>query len=104
MRNLLGSGAATAICAIVAVSGMPSESWAGVMSVTGKSSVSIVSPTDQVHWRRYYHRHYGWHRHYRYYRYGYYPYYYNPAGVVAGTAFGLATAPLWGWGWGYPYW
>lgn len=69
------------------------------------TSISIVSSTDQVHWRHYgWHHHYGWHRHYRYYRYGYYPYYYNPAGVIAGTAFGLATAPLWGWGWGYPYW
>jgi hypothetical protein len=122
MPNVLKFGALTAACAAAAMLVPSTEASAGVMSVAGKETVSQSSLVDQVHWRRYCHRHwrygwhYGWHRHYVYYpawryryvyypwryRYSYYPYYYNPGAAVAGAAVGLATAPLWGWG-GYPY-
>jgi hypothetical protein len=120
MLNLTKTGVATAICATVAATALPVESRAGVMSVTDKAHLSLASLTDQVHWRRYGHRHWGrwhygwhrgWHRHYGYYRgwrrYGYYPSYYgpyygpyygawgyNPVGATVGAAAGLAALPF----------
>ena len=76
MFNLTKTGIATVICAVIAISALPTESRAGVMRITDKSSVSLASPTDQVHWRRYCHRH--WPR-----AYGYWP----------GTTAPLLTAP-----------
>jgi hypothetical protein len=121
MHNLHKIGTAAALCAGVGLSLLPDVSNAGVMSVTGKSSVSLASPADQVHWRRYCHHHWrygwrgGWHRRYVYaprwryvyvprWRYSsYYPAYgsayygagFNPLGTVFGTAAGLATSPFW---------
>ena len=130
MRNFIKFGALTASCAAVAIMAPTTDASAGVMSVAGKTTIAQSSLIDQVHYRRYCHRHhghwhYGWHygyyRHYGYhpwryrygwyprYRYSYYPYggygygWYNPAGAVAGAALGLASTPLWGLGGGYPY-
>lgn len=97
MRNLSKFGVVAAIGAAVAVTALPSESRAGVMSVPDTSIISPPSQVEQIHFRRYRHHH---HRYWRYGRYYYYPYY-NPAAAVVGAAAGLATAPLWGWG--YPY-
>lgn len=94
MRNLFKSSVATAICAAVAVTVMPSESLAGVMSVTGKSIISPSSPTEQIHFRRHRHHHHWRHAHWRHH-------YVNPAAAVVGGAAAVATAPFWAFG--YPY-
>ena len=83
MFNLTKTGIATAICAVMAISALPTESRAGVMRITDKSSVSLASPTDQVHWRRYYHRHWGRWNYGGPRAYGYWP----------GTTAPLLTAP-----------
>jgi hypothetical protein len=89
MRNLQKIGTAAALCLGVGLSLAPNVTNAGVMSIADKSSVSLASPTDQVHWRRFCHRHWGYYgvRHYGYYprchygywrprcHYGYYGYY-----------------------------
>ena len=59
MFNLTKISVATAICTAVAVSALSVESRAGVMRITDKSSVSLASMMDQVHWRRHCHRHLG---------------------------------------------
>jgi len=105
MRNLIGSAAATAMCAMVAASFAPCKAAAGVVGVAEQTAVRPTSPVEQVYYRRYYHRHY-YHPYYRrhyyhhYHRryYGYNPYYYNPAAAVVGTAAAVATIPFWGWG------
>ena len=100
MFKLTKISVATAICTAVAVSALSVESRAGVMSITDKSSVSLTSMTDQVHWRRYYHRHlggwrYGW-RHYGY-RYPSNVYGYSAPSVYGysaplGSSLGVAAA------------
>ncbi len=50
-----------ALCAVTAVSLAPTSSFGGVMSITDKATVSLPSPTDQVDWRAYPHRHHRWH-------------------------------------------
>ncbi|MGA8170864.1 MAG: hypothetical protein WB816_08545 [Methylocystis sp.] len=112
MRNLFNSAAATAMCAMIAVSVAPTQAVAGVVSLADQATVRLASPAQQVHYRYYWHHHY-YHHHYSHWRrhhyahwrhyhryYGYYPYY-NPAAAVVGTAAAVATFPFWGWG--YPY-
>jgi hypothetical protein len=125
MRSSLKFGALSAAFIAAAVMAPTDKASAGVMSIAGKSTVEQSSAIDQVHWRRVCHRHhwrharwacgscgYAWYPRYRYsyypwrYRYSsYYPYGYgygsyggygyNAGAAVAGTALGLATAPLW---------
>ncbi|HEY8138280.1 MAG TPA: hypothetical protein VIF61_10575 [Methylocystis sp.] len=119
MRNLISSAAATAMCAMIAVSVAPTQASAGVVGVGDQAKIRTASPVEQVYyryyghrhyyhhyrhygyWRPHYYRHYGYWRHHYYRHYGYYPYYYNPAAAVVGTAAAVATFPFWGWG--YPY-
>jgi hypothetical protein len=105
MHKLSRLGLAAAACiATAAFTAVPSQ--AGVMNVAPKATVSPGLSVDTVHYRHYYRRHYGhyYHHHYYRHRYGYYRYpYYNPAGALAGTAVGLATAPVFGL-FGGPYW
>lgn len=96
MRNLSKYGVAAAIAGAMAITALPHESQAGVMSAPDASIISPPSSVEQIHFRR--HHHY---RHWRYSRYYYPPYYYNPAAAVVGAAASVATAPFWGWG--YPY-
>lgn len=105
MRSLINSAAATAMCAMVAAPLAPSQAVAGVVSLGEQAKIHSASPVEQVYYRHYYHRYYHHpryvHRHYYRRYYGYYPYYYNPAAAVVGTAAAVATFPFWGWG--YPY-
>jgi hypothetical protein len=113
MRNVIKSAAATAMCAMVAVSVAPTQAAGGVVGVADQAKIRTASPVEQVYYRYYWHRHYyrphysHWrHHHYVHWRhyhryYGYAPYYYNPAAAVVGTAAAVATFPFWGWG--YPY-
>ncbi len=123
MRSVTTSCALTA-CLVAGLGFSTTQAHAGIMSVPKSDVIASPSIVEKVHYR-YWHPHHYWHRHwhyghwrpYRHYRYVYYPRYYypsygyygyNPAGALAGTAVGLATAPLWalggwGWGWGYPY-
>ncbi len=115
MRNLINSAAATAMCAMVAVSVAPTQAAASFVGVAGQAKIAPASPVEQVYYRHYWHRHYyrphysywrhhhyaHWRHHYYHRYYGYYPYYYNPAAAVVGTAAAVATFPFWGWG--YPY-
>ncbi len=109
MRNLINSAAATAMCAMIAVSVAPTQAAAGVVGMGDQTKLRAPSPVEQVYYRYYGHRHYYHHyRHYGYWRhhyyrhyYGYYPYYYNPGAALVGTAAAAATFPFWGWG--YPY-
>ena len=91
MLHLTKNTAATAMCAAIALTALSAN--AGAMSVTDKVSVSLTSPTDQVHWRPYHHRHWGrwhygwhrgWHRHWGYYpRWGFAPVVYGYSAPVA---------------------
>ena len=100
MRNLINSAAATAMCAMVAVSVAPTQAAASFVGVAGQAKIAPASPVEQVYYRHYWHRHY-YHPHYSYWRhhhyahwrhryyhryYGYYPYYYNPAAAAAAQA------------------
>jgi len=99
MRKLMSSSAIAMSLAILATAAAPSGAFAGVMSVADPAAVQTAAPIEQAHYGRYCHRHY--YRHYGYrpvYRssayYNGYPYYENPAGVVAGAAVDTATAPI----------
>lgn len=92
MCSLTNISSTAAVCAIIAASLAPTSSFGGVMSITDKASVSLPSPTDQVDWRAYPHRHHHWHVGWHYgwprYRYGMYAGW-NPAsapGVYASAA------------------
>ncbi|BDV36518.1 hypothetical protein [Methylocystis iwaonis] len=61
MSSLRAMGSTAALCATVAVSLVPTSSFAGVMSITDKASVSLSSSTNQVDWRPYRHHHHRWH-------------------------------------------
>lgn len=50
------TAAASAICAAMAILAFPAS--AGVMTVVDKAGLGVTSPTDQVDWRPYCHRHY----------------------------------------------
>lgn len=110
MQNPLKFGAATALCATMALTLAPSESLAGVTSVANPSIVGLSSPIDQIHYRRSCHRHVSHYRHYRsvrYYRYGYDPgaalFTAAAAGLLAAGAYGAYNDyPYYGYG-GYPY-
>ena len=87
MRTLRAKTSAAALCAMVAASLIPTSSFAGVMSITDRASVSLTTPVDQVHWRSCGYRHHRWHTSWRYaprYRYGMYtPRVYASAAPVA---------------------
>jgi hypothetical protein len=118
MRQIIRLRTAVSICIIAAAA--PASSFAGVMPVTDKPTISLQSRTDLVDWRPYAHRHHHWHPGWHwgrapgasyarwgrgvaygayagspYCRYGTGAWGYNPAGGVLGAATGLATAPLW---------
>ena len=96
MLYLTKTGVATAVCAAVAMSALPTESRAGVMSVTDKTSVSLASLSNNVHWRAYHHRHWGGWRH------GWRHYGWNP-GWRYGWNRGGYPYRNYGFGLGYPY-
>lgn len=107
MRKIAKACALGIICGTAAFVGSINQSDAGVMSVAGKETLTLSSPIESVHYRRWHHRHYRRHAYWRHrHYYGYYPWF-NPAGAVAGAAVGLATAPFWAlggyYGYGYPY-
>jgi hypothetical protein len=93
-------GLAAALCAAITLTSPPTDAIAGPMTAASKASVELTAPIDDVHYRRYYHRHRR-----PYYRYGY-----DPGGAVfAAAALGImgagiaaASRPYYGWGWGYP--
>jgi hypothetical protein len=119
MRNLQKIGTAAALCLGMGLSLSPDVSNAGVMSIADKSSVSLASPTDQVHWRRFCHRHWGYYgyyprRHYGYYggwcrprcHYGYYGYYprtYGYYGYYPSWRYAYYPRYRYGYYGGYPY-
>ncbi len=101
------SALAAALCATTALTSLPGDVFAGPMTAASKESVELAAPTDNVHYRRYYHRH---RRYHRYYRYGY-----DPGGAlfaaaalgIMGAGIAAASRPYYGWGypyggWGYP--
>ncbi len=45
-----------AICAIMALTAMPSESQGGAISFTEKSIIGLSSPVDQIHYHRHFRR------------------------------------------------
>ncbi len=92
MSSLRRGSLATALCATVAASIAPSSSFAGVMSVTDKASISVSTPTDRVDWRAYPHRHHRWHT----------GWYYGWPRYRLGTAYGSA-APFATYGAAYPW-
>lgn len=85
---------AAVLCATAAAPFMPTMSFAGVMTITDRASISLWSPADQVDWRAYPHRHHRWHAGWHYgwpgFRYGIYsgP---NPAGAIYDPAAPVAT-------------
>ena len=89
----------SAVLVLSSAAVLPDFASAGPMNVMSAPLVETSSPTEQIHYRRYYPRHYGYYRHYRHYgyrhygRYGYYGYN-NPVGAAAGAAAGLATLPI----------
>lgn len=91
MSRLSIFGSATATCAAIAVSLVPAPSYAGVMSITDKASVSLPSPANQVDWRPYRHHHHRWHK----------GWYYGWPEYRIGTTYGSA-APLATYGAAYP--
>jgi hypothetical protein len=97
MRKATKLNLTSALLVLSSMAAFPDFASAGPMSVTSAPLIEASSPTEQIHFRRYYPRHYGYYRHYRHYgyhrRYG--PYgYNNPVGAAAGAAAGLATLPL----------
>ena len=81
-------------------SSLPDHASAGPLNMLAATAMEVPASTEQIHYRRYYPRHYGYYRNYRNYghyrHYGRYGYsgYNNPVGAAAGTAAGLATLPL----------
>jgi hypothetical protein len=79
---------------------LPDHASAAPMNMVGAGVIEAPVQTEQIHYGRYYPRHYGYYRNYRHYghyrHYGRYGYsgYNNPVGAAAGTAAGLATLPL----------
>jgi len=57
IRSLRNMSSAVALCVTIAALITPTASFAGFMSVPYASSVSLSTPTDQVDWRAYPHRH-----------------------------------------------
>ncbi len=125
MANLTRASLAIAICSTVSMMALPSQSFAGVMPITGKAAISMPGPVQTVDWRPYRHRHHRWHYGWHYgwprtavagsayasapaspcasgYPYGYAPGYsstsggFNPIGALFGAAADVATAPVWG--------
>jgi hypothetical protein len=114
MRILVKTGALTAMFAAAAFFAPTTQSSAGVMSVADKASVGQTSLIDQVHYRRFCHRHVRYrpccgyayyprwrHAYYPRWRYAYYPswrYAYYPR-------WRYASAYPWGYRYGYyrPY-
>jgi hypothetical protein len=100
MRKIIKLSLTGVVLGISGVAALPDYASAGPMNMMSAPLVEVPSSTDQVHYRRYYPRHYGYYRHYRHYgyhrRYGHYGYYgyNNPVGAAAGAAAGLATLPL----------
>jgi hypothetical protein len=81
------TAAASAMCAAMAIMALPAS--AGVMTVVDKANLGATSPTEQVDWRPYCHRHYyrGWRSGYAaptYYGYSAPAYYGFSAPVVSG--------------------
>ncbi len=73
------------VCAATVAAALTGNAWAGPISVANSTVINMPSLTEQIYYRRYYHRPYS-----RYYRRGYY---YDPTGaIVAGAAVGLIGA------------
>jgi hypothetical protein len=134
MRKNLKTMILAALCGSTALGAVPPEALAGPMGVAPPSVVSLDSLTTDVHYRRYYHRHYRhwgyrpYHRHWRHRHWGYYrPYYrrayyggyygyprygygYDPAGAIFASAAlglmgaGIAAATAPRWGYGWGGW
>jgi hypothetical protein len=83
MRELVKSAVAATLCAATTIASLPAESLAGPMSAAGSPSIRPTAPLENVHYRRYYRRHY-------YPRYGYDP----GAAIFAGAALGLMGAGI----------
>jgi hypothetical protein len=100
MRKAVKLSLTSALLVLSSAAVFPDFASAGPMNVMSAPLIEALSPTEQIHYRRYYPRHYGQYRHYRHYgyhrrygRYGYYGYN-NPVGAAAETAVGVATFPL----------
>lgn len=121
MRSLGSIRSPAALCSAIGLCLVAAPAFAGVMSITDKASVSLPSPTDQVDWRAYPHRHHHWHAGWYYgwprFRYGYAgwnpsnavyasrPAYYGAAypavgGCGAPAYYGYGGGGLFGMGWG----
>ena len=101
MRKTIKSSLMGALLVTAGVAAFTDHASAAPMNMMNSRVIEAPSPTAQIHYRRYYPRHYGYYRHYRHYgysrhyygRYGYSGYN-NPVGAAAGAAAGLATLPL----------
>jgi hypothetical protein len=102
MRNAIKRNLIAALLIATGTAVLPDYASAGPMNMVSGVLIETPSSTEQIHYRhrRYYPRHYGYHRHYRHYgyhrgygRYGYYRHN-NPVGAAAGAAADLATFPL----------
>ncbi len=60
MRSLVKMSSAVALCATIAASLIPVQSFAAILSVTDKPSISLSSAAYPADWRPYPDRHHHW--------------------------------------------
>jgi len=95
MHNAFKSKITGALCVALFATAFGGNASAGPVAIVNASVIQTPPVTEQVYYRRAYHRHYRHFRHYRRYGYNYgYSPYYSPGGVVVGTALDVATLPV----------